>query len=200
MGPIAQTRPRLAQALGEAVAAYDPPTGQHSTRVATLARAVGSVLDLGEADLEALTYAGMLHDLGKLGVPERTLNWPGPLDAAQWLEIKRHPTIGADMVRSCAPQFGDPHSDQLHAVAAAIETHHERFDGSGYPAGYAGDEIPLFGRILGLVDVYDSLVQPRSHRPHVFSSDEALAYVADNSGTLFDPTLVPVVIEVARSN
>ena len=199
MGLIEEMRPRLAPAFGEAVAAYDLPTGEHSARVGALARAVGAVLDLGEADLEALSYAGRLHDLGKLGVPERTLAWPGPLDAAQWQEIKRHPSIGADLVRSCCPQSGGSYCHQLELVAAGIETHHERFDGSGYPAGYAREEIPLIGRIVGLVDVYDSMTQQRSYRRHVFTSDETLGYLAENAGTLFDPTLVPVVIEVTRS-
>ena len=174
MGPIEETRPRLAPAFGEAVAVYGLPTAEHSARVGALARAVGTVLELGEADLEALSYAGMLHDLGKLGVPERTLAWPGPLDAAQWEEITRHPTIGAELVRSCRPQSGGSYWHQLEVVAAGIETHHERFDGSGYPAGYAGEEIPLIGRIVGLVDVYDSMTQQRSYRRHVFTPDETL--------------------------
>ena len=198
MGLIEEMRPRLAPAFGEAVAAYDLPTGEHSARVGALARAVGAALDLGEADLEALTHAGRLHDLGKLGVPERTLAWPGPLDAAQWQEIKRHPTIGADLVRSCCPPSGGSYCHQLDVVAAGIETHHERFDGSGYPAGYAREELPLIGRIVGLVDVYDSMTQQRSYRRRVFTSDEALGYLAEGSGTLFDPALVPVVVEVAR--
>ena len=198
MGLIEEMRPRLAPAFGEAVAAYDLPTGEHSARVGALARAVGAVLDLGETDLEALTYAGRLHDLGKLGVPERTLAWPGRLDTAQWQEIKRHPTIGADLVRSCCPTSGGSYCHQLDVVAAGIETHHERFDGSGYPAGYAREESPLIGRIVGLVDVYDSMTQQRSYRPRVFTSDEALGYLADGSGKLFDPALVPVVVEVAR--
>ncbi len=197
MGPIETTRPRLAPAFGEAIAAYDLPTGVHSARVGALARAVGALLDLSEADLEALTFAGTLHDLGKLGVPERTLAWPGPLDAAQWQEIKRHPTIGAELVRSCCPPSGGSFCHQLDIAAAGIETHHERFDGSGYPAGYAGEEIPLIGRIVGLVDVYDSMTQQRSYRYRAFTSEEALGHLAENAGTLFDPTLVPVVIEVA---
>ena len=199
MGPIEETRPRLAPAFGEAVATYDLPTAEHSSRVGALSRAVGAMLELDEADLEALAYAGRLHDLGKLGVPERTLACPGPLGAAQWQEIKRHPTIGADLVRSCYRQSGGSYSDQLDVVVAGIETHHERFDGSGYPAGYAREEIPLIGRIVGLVDVYDSMTQERSYRRQVFTSEEALGYLAEKSGTLFDPTLVPVMIEVARS-
>ena len=198
MGPIEETRPRLAPAFGEAVAAYDLPTGEHSARVGALARAVGVTLTLGEADLEALTYAGMLHDLGKLGVPERTLGWPGSLDAAQWREIRRHPTVGAGMVRSCCMQPEGYYCGEFELVATGIEAHHERFDGSGYPAGYAGEEISLIGRILALVDVYDSMTEERNYRRHVFSSNEALDYLAENSGTLFDPGLVPAVVEVAR--
>ena len=197
-GPTEETRPGLAPAFGEAVAAYDLPTGEHSARPGALAHAVGAVLDLGEADLEALSHAGRLHDLGKLGGPGRTLTWPGPLDAAQWQEVNRHPTIGADLVRSCCPQSGGSYCHQLEVVAAGIETHHERFDGSGYPAGYAREEIPLIGCIVGLVDVYGSMTQERSYRRQVFTSDEALGYLAEKSGTLFDPALVPVVAEVAR--
>lgn len=198
MGPIHAARPRLVTAFVEAVAAYDRPTAEHSLRVGALAHAVGRALGIGEADLEALTLAGRLHDLGKLGVPERTLNWPGPLDAEQWQEIKRHPTIGAELVRSCYSQSGESHRHQIEVAAAGIETHHERFDGSGYPAGRAGDDIPLVGRTVGIVDVYDSMTQARSYRRHVFTSDEALGFLAESSGTLFDPTLVPVVSEVVR--
>ncbi len=189
-------RPQLVTALQEALAVYDVPTGEHSRRVGRLARAVGVVFGLREVELESLACAGTLHDLGKLGVTERTLAKPGPLDPEEWQEIRRHPQIGAELVRSCSPSFGAAYCAALEHVATGIETHHERVDGSGYPSGCAGEEIPLIGRILAPVDVFDSMTQDRGYRPRTFTVKEALAHLLEEAGRLFDPDVVGAVLEV----
>lgn len=187
-------RPRLATALGEALSAYHVATGVHSRRVGSLARQVGVVLGVEGPELEWLWQAGLLHDLGKLGVREETLSKPGPLDSQERAEIECHPAIGADIVRACVP--GEPAGEAFERVAVGILEHHERWDGSGYPYGRRGEEISRIGRILGPIDVYDSMIELRDYRPRTYRPDEALAHLREESGTLFDPEVVPAVVEV----
>lgn len=113
-----------------------------------------------------LGWAGLLHDIGKVAVPTEILRKPGRLNAVEWEEVKRHPVIGADIVLSVG--------DRLMPLAEAIRAHHEWFGGSGYPDGLAGDQIPLFGRLIAVVDVYDSLTADRPYRPHPFTPRDDL--------------------------
>ncbi|MDA8296435.1 MAG: HD domain-containing protein [Actinomycetota bacterium] len=196
MHPMGTRRPRLATALSEALSAYHVPTGVHSRRVGSLAREVGVVLGLEGPELECLWQAALLHDLGKLGVSEGTLSKPGPLDPNEREEIECHPAIGADIVRACVPGAAAARGEEFERVAVGILEHHERWDGSGYPYGRQGEEISTIGRILGPIDVYDSMIELRYYRPRTFRPDEALAHLREGSGTLFDPAVVPAVVEV----
>lgn len=143
-------------ALATTVEARDPNTNGHCERLAQHAVLLGRALGLPAADLHALDRGGYLHDVGKVGVPDAVLLKPGPLTPAEFAVMKRHPEIGD---RVCAPL------QSLRRVRPIILSHHERLDGSGYPAGLRGDEVPLLAQIVAIVDVYDALMSPRPYRP-----------------------------------
>src|SRR5437899_4422148 len=142
--------------LANALEAKDPYTRGHSERVAALSRRVASALGLGSGVVDTGGQAGLLHDIGKIGVPEAILKKPGPLSPEEWEIMRAHPVIGAQIV---APFefFGD--------AARVIRHHHERWDGSGYPDGLVRETIPLEARIVAVADVFDALTSARSYRP-----------------------------------
>jgi putative nucleotidyltransferase with HDIG domain len=179
--------PNLLSALDGAMVLYDRGTSRHCIRVSQAATRVGTALHLGELELEALAWAGLLHDLGKLAVPEHILRKPGPLNDSEWAEIKRHPIVGADLLLSLSPR--------MEPIAAAIRSHHERWDGSGYPDGLAGDAIPLLGRIITLPDVFDAMTSVRHYRERVWTDEEAIDELERGAGVQFDPSIVAVFVE-----
>ncbi len=162
--------------------AYHPGTASHSVRVATMARAMAVELTLSDTAVEAVQWAGLLHDLGKLAVPQHILDKLGPLSEREWLEVRRHPSVGSEILNSLSTDFGP--------VAAAVRAHHERWDGAGYPDGLAGDDIPLAGRIVAVADVYDALTHQRHYRPHVFACEAAMAHLIGGAGSHFDDSVV----------
>ena len=180
----------LLDAFGEAMACYDVGTAEHAARVGSRARRVAMCLGLHELEVEALHWAGLLHDVGKLAVPTAILRKPGPLTPDEWRIIKRHPDVGADLLVTIA--------GPLAPIAAGVRSHHERWDGAGYPLGLAGAEIPLSGRILTIVDVFDALTHSRRYRPSSFDAEDALDYVVGNAGIEFDPEVVPAFVDVYR--
>ena len=185
--PVEQMAPpashaRLLPAFGNAMVAYHTGTAEHSDRVGTMARAVGVELALVGEELEVLHWAGLLHDIGKLAVPEKILNKRGPLTTPEWDAIKRHPSVGGDLLLTISPG--------LEPVAAAVRAHHERWDGSGYPDGLVGRGIPLAGRIVAVADVYDALTHPRSYRPDAFASASAIEHLTSGAGHLYDRDVV----------
>jgi putative two-component system response regulator len=145
-------------------------------------------MDADEAEL--LRHASAMHDVGKIAIPDTILRKPGPLTAEEWEVMKRHTTIGGDLLagsRSPLVQMGE----------VIARTHHERWDGSGYPAGLAGEDIPLVGRICAVCDVFDALTSPRPYK-HAWTVDDALTEIAAQSGRHFDPrlaALLPGVVE-----
>jgi len=168
------------QTLWSLVAALDArehETGDHSQRVVRYSLAVARRLGLPERDLPDLGRGALLHDIGKIGVPDAILLKPGKLSEAEWAEMRRHPQIGYDILRSI--HF-------LESSAEMVLTHQERFDGGGYPRGLAGEAIPIAARIFGIADTYDAMT---SHRPYrrAVSGEEARAEIARCSGTQFDP-------------
>ncbi len=177
-------------ALQTAELRYHVETAVHSGRVGRLAGAVGARLDLSDHEVESLRWGGMLHDLGKLAVPCGILEKSGPLTADEWEEIHRHPGVGAEVIYALSPELRD--------MALAVRAHHERWDGTGYPDGLCEEGIPLAGRILAMVDVYDAVTFPRAYRSGVLSRDDALMLLMEGSGSLFDPGLVPLAIDVLR--
>src|SRR5206468_536472 len=169
------------EALAHAVDAKDEVTHDHTRRVQDravhLARALG-VEDEGE--IQAIKAASLLHDVGKLAIPEHILNKPGRLTPAEYEIMKRHAPIGADILSVI---------DFPYAVAPIVRHHHENWDGTGYPDGLSGDAIPVGSRILSVVDCFDALTSDRPYRPRL-SDRDALQIVADRRGTMYDPDVV----------
>ena len=135
-----------------------------------------------------LGWSGLLHDLGKIAIPNEILDKPGRLDAAERDEVSHHPAIGAAIIRAM--------SEDLGPIADAIGAHHERWDGNGYPNGLAGEDIPLTARIIEVVDVFDAITCDRPYRIAPKSEAEALAIVRNMAGTTLDPKVVTVFQEL----
>ncbi len=184
-------RDSLVRAFNEAVADYDESTAAHSVRVGNLVGALAAQLNLDQPDRLLATHVGIIHDLGKLGIKPAILAKPGPLTAAERAEVQRHSAIGAEVLLDISPD--------LTALAEGVRAHHERWDGTGYPDGLVGEQIPLFGRIISVADVYDAMTSPRHYRPSVFTHDETTAYIEDQAGVQFDPECAGAIVEVLRS-
>jgi HD-GYP domain-containing protein (c-di-GMP phosphodiesterase class II) len=171
-------------ALIKAVETKDWYTKGHSERVAVAALQIGGSLKLDSDLMRELRFAGMLHDVGKLGVPTGVLIKPGRLDEAEFDAIKRHPLLGQEVVRGI---------DFLDEAKRGIYYHHERMDGRGYPEGLKGDDIPMFARILGVADAFDSMTQVRSYRG-ARSVEAALVELDAHRNSQFDTCMVDALI------
>ena len=173
--------PRLAAMLllAEALDMRDPSTARHSYTVGRFARATAIGLGLPPDRVERIHAAGVLHDLGKVGITDAILQKPGPLTDAEWAEMKRHPRIGAQILRHAG----------MPDLAAWVGSHHERIDGLGYPSGLSGEEISLEARILAVADAYEAMIAERCYRPAI-SEAAARAELLRCAGTQFDPAVV----------
>ncbi|HEX9560047.1 MAG TPA: HD domain-containing phosphohydrolase [Candidatus Dormibacteraeota bacterium] len=169
--------------LAAAVEAKDSYTERHTNRVAESARYLGGRMGLPEEDLDALYRGGIIHDIGKIGVPDAVLQKPGPLDADELVLMRAHPEIGENIVRPLRTG-----SDLLPIV----RHHHEAFDGHGYPDGLRGTGIPLLARIVAVCDAFDALTNDRPYRPRL-SEREALAILTGGAGRQWDPQLVSLL-------
>jgi len=154
-------------ALALTIEARDPTTIGHCGRLAGQAMRLGRALGLPDEDLDALHRGGYLHDLGKVGIPDRVLLKPGALTPDEFTLMKQHPVIGDHL---CAPL------QSLRHVRPIVRSHHERLDGSGYPDGLSGDDVPRLAQIVGIVDVFDALTSPRPYRG-ALSPDEAVRHL-----------------------
>ncbi|MEP7202412.1 MAG: HD domain-containing phosphohydrolase [Ilumatobacteraceae bacterium] len=166
----------------------DPDSGEHSSRVGELAAEIA--LQLGEDRdwAEELRLAGRLHDVGKVGVPDSILQKPGSLTAQEFEIMKTHTTVGATV-------FAGSRSTLIQLAAEVALSHHERWDGSGYPSGASGADIPLSGRIVAVADVYDALVTVHRYK-HAWTSQEAVSHVVAGRGTQFEPRIVDALVAV----
>lgn len=173
-------------ALAAAVELKDREIQGHNVRVAELSVAIGRELGLRTPELKLLARGGLLHDVGKLGIPDAILHKPGPLDEDEWRIIKTHPELGVTIARR-AGHLRDEEGPILH--------HHERMDGSGYPAAIAGEAIPLLARIVAVADTYDVLTSDRPYRK-ARSRDEALRLVQDEAGPHLDVAVVAALFKV----
>ena len=164
-------------------------TEEHTNRTNILALQLGKNLNLSENELAELSLLATLHDVGKVAIPEGILIRQGKLSENEWKLIKKHPEIGYNIVKST------PH---LSHVANAILCHHEWWDGSGYPQGLKGEEIPITSRILAIVDAYDVIIEGRPYKKSL-SKKEAIEELKRYSGTQFDPRLVEKFIEIEKN-
>lgn len=162
----------------------------HLERIKGYCTVLARALDMSSLEVEVIAHASLLHDIGTVGIPEVIVTKTGDLADYEWEIVKRHPIIGAEILH------GSP-SPLLQAGEIIALTHHERWDGSGYPYGLKGEEIPLSGRICALADVFDALTTPRSYKNEI-SVDEASQLIIDSAGHLFDPDLVDVFAENLR--
>ncbi len=175
--------------LANALEAKDVYTRGHSERVGAASRRLATVLGLAPAEVETVARAGLLHDIGKIGIPESVLRKPGPLTTEEWALMRRHPVIGAQIV---AP------FEFFTAGAVVIRHHHERLDGSGYPEGLAGTAIPLGARIVAVADVYDALTSDRPYRP-AMSVTDALAHLEAEAARSLDQEIVGAFVGLAQN-
>jgi putative nucleotidyltransferase with HDIG domain len=173
-------------ALAKALDARDSYTQDHSRRMVTITDSLCRKLDIDEEQMQAIRSAAALHDIGKIGVPDEILRKPGPLNSQEWELMKRHPKTGAEILTPVS---------KLVRVAPIIIAHHEKFDGSGYPYGLKGDQIPMGARILAVVDAYIAITDERVYRK-ARSHKEAIAELVKYSGSQFDPTVVDVFLKL----
>ena len=183
---LEETRMEIIRRLGRAAEYRDNETGLHIIRMSKFSQILGLAAGMSEAEAEMLLNASPMHDIGKIGIPDSILLKPGKLDADEWEKMKTHSTIGAQILSG--------HSSELMQMARTIAlTHHEKWDGSGYPKGISGEDIPLVGRIVALADVFDALTSERPYKK-AWPVEEAVAFIKENSGKHFDPTLAELFI------
>ncbi len=175
-------------ALATLVDSRDNATGRHSAAVRDLALRIGRRLNLPAETLEEISVAALLHDIGKIGVPEAILNKPGRLTDEELAVIRRHPEIGYNSLGGIRP---------LARIAEYILAHHERFDGAGYPDGRTGEDIPLVARILCVADVFEAITADRVYRP-AMNISEAVRVMREGRGTMFDPAIADALFAELR--
>ncbi|WIT12451.1 DUF3369 domain-containing protein [Paucibacter sediminis] len=184
---IQDTQRSTVYIIGEAVEKRSKETGAHVRRVGELSALLAEAVGMTAGDVEFMRQASPLHDVGKIGIPDRVLNKPGKLDAEEWEVMQTHARIGFELLSK-----SDKRILQLGATIAY--EHHERWDGLGYPRGLAGEQINVAGRIVALADVLDALVSKRCYK-EAWNFDEALAYVREQAGKQFDPKLVQMLLD-----
>lgn len=176
------------RSLASAIDAKDPYTRGHSERVSALAAQIGRELGLAGRELDAVAWGGLLHDIGKIGVPEAVLGKCDSLTSAEREVMRAHPAIGAEILRGAA---------FLRDASAAVRSHHERWDGMGYPDGLAGEAIPLVARIVGAADTFDACTSDRPYQP-AMSTERALEVMVALRGAQSDPRVLDALVAVVR--
>lgn len=178
----------------------DSDTGHHVLRTQEYVRVLARWMQqqgvaLDDTQIDAMARAAPLHDIGKVSIPDRVLLKPGSLTAAEWGVMKSHANAGADLLQRAADRLGDRAGPLLRHAIDIARHHHEKWDGSGYPAGLAGDAIPLSARLMAVADVYDALISRRVYKDPI-NHDIALEMMVAESGKHFDPQLVRALLDV----
>ena len=174
------------EVLVNALEAKDPYLRGHSARVADLSANIATEMRLTEEEVERIRVAGRLHDLGKIGTRDAVVNKEGPLTADEFEHVKQHVIIGAQIL-SPLVHLGD--------IVAMVKSHHERFDGTGYPDGLRGEEVPMGGRIIAVAEVYDALTTARPYQEKM-TPEQAVERMADLSGTVLDPKVYEALVRL----
>lgn len=187
MEELRATRLEIVQRLGLAAEYKDNETGLHVIRMSHFSRILGIAAGLSEVEADDLLHAAPMHDVGKIGIPDRILQKPGPLEPEEWKVMQSHVTIGAEII-------GEHEGGMLELARQIALTHHEKYDGSGYPRGLRGEEIPLAGRIVAIADVFDALTSKRPYK-RAWTEEEALTFLREQKGRHFDPALVDLFLE-----
>lgn len=181
---LRQTRLQIIRRLGLAAEYKDNETGRHVVRMSYISRLLAQKLGFSDIEVENLFNAAPMHDIGKIGTPDAILLKKGALNAEEWAVMRNHSQVGADILGE--------HSSPLLAMAYNIAmTHHEKWDGSGYPKGLKGEEIPIEGRIVALADVFDALTSERPYKS-AWTMEATVAFLQRESGSHFDPELVDI--------
>jgi len=183
------SRNSLICALNQLLDLKDLNTGVHSTRLAEWALRVGRRIGMDEKDLGQLEVAALLHDIGKVGVPDSILRKPAKLTDEERALMNKHPEYGWSIMRLLPG---------MQTASLYILHHHESYDGSGYPGGLKGEEIPIGSRIVSVIDAFDAMISNRCYRKGL-GQDEAMRRLVESSTSQFDPTLVKVFLEMAES-
>ena len=182
---IYDTRLQIVRRLGRAAEFRDNETGLHIIRMSQMSMLLGEAAGMSPGDCELLLNASPMHDIGKIGIPDHVLLKPGKFNPQEWAIMQTHTTIGADILS------GDD-SELLTMARTIALSHHEKWDGSGYPAGLKGERIPLVARIVAMADVFDALTSVRPYK-HAWSLEDTLEYIDANRGKHFDPDLVDLL-------
>jgi putative two-component system response regulator len=192
---LRETRLQIVQRLGLAAEYKDNETGLHVIRMSHYSRVLALAAGFSEAQAEELLNAAPMHDVGKIGIPDAVLRKPGKLDGEEWEVMKQHAQIGADII-------GEHPSGLLRMAREIALNHHEKWDGSGYPRGISGAEIPVEARIIAIADVFDALTSERPYKK-AWPVEEAVQLLREQSGRHFDPELVelflgqlPAILEI----
>ena len=185
---LEDTRIQIVRRLGRAAEYRDNETGTHVIRMSEVSRLLALAAGLPDHQAELVLNAAPMHDIGKIGIPDTVLLKPGKLNPQEWDVMKSHAAMGAEII-------GNHDSELLRMAHAVALTHHEKWDGSGYPNGLAGEQIPLEGRIVALADVFDALTSQRPYK-QAWSTTDAITYMRAESGTSFDPRLLRQFLEL----
>ncbi|TFW15400.1 response regulator [Duganella callida] len=184
---LKKTRLEIVQRLGLAAEYKDNETGLHVIRMSHYARILGLAVGMSEAEAEDLLHAAPMHDVGKIGIPDSILRKPGPLDPDEWKIMQTHALIGGDIIGK--------HAAGMLAMAYDVAmTHHEKWDGSGYPNGLSGEEIPLVGRIIAIADVFDALTSARPYK-EAWSVEKTVEFMLGQRDKHFEGRLVDLFFE-----
>ena len=185
---LLETRLEIIRRLGRAAEYRDNETGMHVLRMSHMTRLLAQAYGMPEGRTELLFQASPMHDVGKIGIPDHILLKPGKLTPDEWETIKRHTTIGAEII-------GDHESDIIVLARVVALRHHERWDGTGYPSGLKGTDIPIEARIVALADVFDALLSVRPYKA-AWSLDDALKHIFSQRALHFDPEVIDAFVQV----
>lgn len=184
---LEKTRLEVIQRLGRAAEYKDNETGMHVIRMSHYSKILAQQLDVSERWVELVFQASPMHDIGKIGIPDAVLRKPGKLDAEEWAVMQTHVKIGADII-------ADSDTRLMQMAQEIALYHHEKWDGSGYPHGLKGEDIPLSARIVAIADVFDALTSERPYK-QAWPIKKATALLEEEAGSHFDPTLVPIFLQ-----